>query len=222
MSPERRYVEVLSNFTDWSKDLLYADGLSAVPASAAPEFYMRRFAESDARELVDRFLALDMVGYLPGDILPKFDIACTAADLVVKSPFLDPDLVELAATIPGDLKVRRTMNKHILKEAATRWIPRDLIYRPKKGFSIPVAAWLRGPWSDLARALLLSPELRHRGFLNGGYVSNLLDEHAAGVIDHSMRIWIIVNFEIWCRTFLDGPGDRPLTWAELLGREVDW
>jgi asparagine synthase (glutamine-hydrolysing) len=222
MSPERRYVESLSNFTGWSKDLLYGDGLKAVPGTAASALYMERYAESDARDLVDRFLALDLLTYLPGDILPKFDIATAAAGLVVRSPFLDHELVELAATIPAALKIRGTMNKYILKEAATRWIPRELIYRPKKGFSIPVDVWLRGAWGNLARTLLAKPALERRGFLNPAYVQTLLDEHTTGAANHDMRIWVLMNFEIWCRTFLDSRGERPLTWEELLGRELTW
>ena len=222
MSPERRYVELLSNFTGWSKRLLYAGALRTIPARAAPDLFEQQMASSDATELVDRFLALDLATYLPGDILPKFDIATTAAGLAVRSPFLDHELVEFAASIPADLKVRGTMNKYILKEAATRRIPRDLIYRPKKGFSLPVEAWLRGPWQHLVRELLLSPVAMSQNFVNPEYVRAILEEHAAGVVDHSVRIWILLNFEVWCRTFLDGRPEKSLSWEEMLGREVGW
>ncbi|PJF26470.1 MAG: asparagine synthetase B, partial [Phototrophicales bacterium] len=144
----------------------------------------------------------NMDTYLPDDLLVKTDRCSMAASLETRAPFLDHRLVELAAQIPMDLKLRGRVTKYVLKQAARGLLPGSIIDRPKHGFGVPIGTWLRRDIAA-ARDLLLSPEARRRGLLNMTAVERLVSEHADGKRDHGGRLWALLTLEWWHRLFID-------------------
>ena len=148
-------------------------------------------------------LEVDVETYLAGDLILKIDIATMAYALEARSPFLDHDLMQLAASIPAELKVRGQEKKWILREALRDWLPGDLLDRPKQGFSVPLSAWLRGDLRSWAREVLLDPGTLERGYFRREAVEDLLDRHTAGVDDDDQRIWSLLMLELWHREYVD-------------------
>ena len=120
--------------------------------------------------------------------------------LNVRSPFLDTELVDYAARLPDSLKRRGLTTKWILREAFADWVPKEILHRPKMGFSIPLGAWFRG---DLQSYLadMFAPGARMYGYLQERRVRALLAEHHAGRADHGSRIWLLLTLELWLRGF---------------------
>ena len=152
---------------------------------------------------VDAMLAVDMDTYLPGDLLVKMDIATMAHSVEARSPFLDHRLLEFAARLPGELKLRRGSGKHVLKAALRGRVPDEILDRPKMGFGIPLAHWLRGDLAALPRELLLDPAAHCRQYMVGSEIDRLLAEHAGGSHDHSRRLWVLTQLEMWHREVLE-------------------
>lgn len=175
-------------------------------ASADPvvteQTFMSTWASLAAVTPLARMRATDIVTYLPGDLLAKVDMASMAHSLEVRSPFLDQDVLALASRIPDDLLIRRRKTKWILRQLAYRLVPRQLVDRPKRGFAIPQAAWLRGPLRDMSRDLLLDNVARQRGWFDVSVAARLLDEHQAGA-NRDRYIWPMLMIENWARRWLD-------------------
>jgi len=151
----------------------------------------------------------DLDSYLPLDILTKVDRMSMAHSIETRAPLLDHKLVEFAATIPPDLKVRGTATKAIFKRAMKGILPEEIIDRPKRGFAIPLGHWFRGGLGNFVRDLLLSDRCRSRGIFDLKYIENLLELQNKGR-ELDLHIWTLISFELWCRTFLDRrPVPRP-------------
>jgi asparagine synthase (glutamine-hydrolysing) len=149
-------------------------------------------------------LDVDTTTYLPGDLLVKMDIATMAHSLEARSPLLDHHIVELAAALPPELKVRRFETKIALRDAARGWIPDENVDLPKRGFRLPIAEWLRTDLREYAAEILLDREARDRGYFRRETVESLLDEHCARTRDHSRQIWTLLMHEHWFRTLGTG------------------
>jgi asparagine synthase (glutamine-hydrolysing) len=143
-----------------------------------------------------------MTTYLPDDLLIKTDRSSMATSLETRAPFLDHWLVEMAATIPDNLKLKGSTTKYILKRVAEGLLPADIIQRPKHGFGVPLGAWLRADVQPI-REVLLSPEARGRGLFDTAAVAALIDDHATGKKDHGQRLWSLLTLEWWHRLFID-------------------
>ena len=152
---------------------------------------------------LDAALRLDYGLYLPETLLAKMDIASMANSLEVRSPFLDHVLLEYAATIPAGLKVADGVSKALLREALGDLLPPEILRAPKRGFSAPVAAWLRGPLRNFAEELLLIGPRGVPEFFRPDAVRALWEEHQAGRENHAMRLWALLVFEVWFRTWMD-------------------
>ncbi len=172
------------------------------------------YASADGAEELDRALFLGLETYLPDDLLVKMDIASMAHSLEARSPLLDHRVVEFMATVPGAVKMKRLEPKHLLKRLASRFVPPSVLYRPKQGFAIPVAEWLRGPLRPASERILTGPRLRERGILNTERIGALLREHAAGA-DHQAILWTLLWLELWFRMFVDGDLTRDQTLDEV-------
>ena len=146
----------------------------------------------------------DLQAYLPLDVLTKVDRMTMAHSIEARPPLLDHRLVEFAATIPSRLRYRDGITKYLFKQAMRGILPDDIIDRPKQGFAVPLARWLRGPLLDYARDVLLSETCRQRGVLNTASVERLLTLHQRGR-DLDLQLWTMLSFELWCRRFLDQP-----------------
>src|SRR5438034_11515883 len=140
---------------------------------------------------------LDVDTYLPGDLLPKSDIASMAHSLELRSPLLDRRVVELGLSLPDSLKVGGREGKLALRRAFADVLPPEVAARGKSGFGVPLAAWFRGELRPLAREALLDGRVRSRGWFRPGAVERLLDEHAQGNADHGHRLWTLLMLELW-------------------------
>lgn len=153
---------------------------------------------------LDAALCLDYGLYLPETLLTKMDIASMANSLEVRSPFLDHVLLEYAATIPGGLKIVGGIGKVILRQAMADVLPPEILRGPKRGFSAPVGSWLRGPLRPFAEQCLLFTARGLPEFFRPEAVRTLWEAHQSGRQNHAMRLWALLVFEIWFRTWMDG------------------
>jgi asparagine synthase (glutamine-hydrolysing) len=131
-------------------------------------------------------------------VLAKVDRASMAASLEVRAPLLDTAFAEYAASLPLELKLRGRAGKYILKKLASRYLPLEIVERPKKGFGMPIGRWLRGELRALATDILLgSRGLARSGTLARPVVERMLREHADGKVDHRQRLWTLLVLELW-------------------------
>jgi asparagine synthase (glutamine-hydrolysing) len=147
---------------------------------------------------------LDYKTWLVGDINTKVDRASMAHSLEVREPLMDHQLIEWLATLPSNLKIKGQEGKWLLKKAMEPKLPSDVLYRPKMGFSVPLAAWLRGPLAQRARDALLGPRLANTEFFNRHELETLLQKHLSGQRNNSVPIWSLLMFDAFLRQASDG------------------
>src|SRR5262245_2981203 len=140
---------------------------------------------------------------LPSDYLVKIDVASMMSSLEVRCPFLDTEVLELTSRVPIRLLLGpQNQSKNLLKKLALKYLPADTILRPKHGFELPIAEWLRGPWRKAVRELVLSDRALGRGYFRREYVDKILTAHERGA-DHRHRVWCLLWLELWHRMFVD-------------------
>jgi asparagine synthase (glutamine-hydrolysing) len=142
---------------------------------------------------------LDIKTYLVGDINTKVDRAAMAHSLEVREPLMDHKLVEWLATLPSSLKVQGNEGKALLKKAMEPRLPHDVLYRPKMGFSVPLARWFRGPLKQRVRDAVLGERMADTGWFNRGYLEHLVSNHQSGVSDYSAPLWTLLMFDAFLR-----------------------
>ena len=140
---------------------------------------------------------MDAMTYLPDDILVKVDRAAMAKSLETRVPFLDHRVVELASRLPMNMKIRGDETKWILRQVLYQYVPKELIERPKAGFAIPLAEWLRGPLKDWVESLIDEKRLAREGYFNVHYIRNLWHDHLSGKRNHQSLLWNILMFQTW-------------------------
>jgi asparagine synthase (glutamine-hydrolysing) len=174
----------------------------------APQGHMDTIADSFDRlggdDALARMFAVDASTQLPDDLLLLTDKMTMASSLECRVPLLDHELVELAAQIPASVKVAGGELKAVLKQALSDVLPREVLYRPKRGFGAPMGAWLKGALSELLGSALSRESLEARGLLNAEPVVRLIGDHQANRIDGTDKLLALLNLEIWCRVYLDG------------------
>lgn len=160
---------------------------------------MRGHARHAPEHPLSRVQYLDMKTYLVGDILTKVDRASMAHALEVREPLLDHKLMEWWSGLSPDLKLRGTEGKYIFKKALEPYLPREVLYRPKMGFSIPLAAWFRGPLRERVRDAVLGESLAATGIFDRGYLRQMVEQHQSGRRDYSASLWTVLMFEAFVR-----------------------
>ncbi len=142
-------------------------------------------------------LYIDFRLYLEDNLLVKIDRASMGCSLELRTPFLDHRLVEFAAGLPADLKVRHWQLKYLFKKAAEKWLPHEIVYRQKRGFSVPIADWMRQGLRSLIDHTLDEDKLKRDGLFDARFVRRLLEEHWAGQADHRKTLWTLLTFQLW-------------------------
>jgi asparagine synthase (glutamine-hydrolysing) len=171
------------------------------------EILLAAYRESDAPDFGDATLGVDAGLYLPDDLLVKVDIASMAHSLEARSPFLDHEFMEFAATIPFELKVRGRVKKYILKRALAGLLPERILHRPKMGFGVPIDHWLRHELREVAYETLLGSRAASRGYFQVQTVQRMLDEHMQGKAGWHYLLWNLLMLELWHQTYIDGDGE---------------
>jgi asparagine synthase (glutamine-hydrolysing) len=146
---------------------------------------------------VARMMLLDGLTYLPDDILAKVDRAGMAVSLETRAPFLDRNVIEFAWTLPMHMKIRDGQGKWLLRGLLDRYLPRELVQRPKMGFGIPLDTWLRGPQKDWAESLLSEDRLRNEGYFTPEPIRNAWKNHLTGRAENGQRLWSVLMFQAW-------------------------
>ncbi|QSO45530.1 asparagine synthase (glutamine-hydrolyzing) [Alicyclobacillus mengziensis] len=166
------------------------------------DWYKRVWDEADGPSPVDKVLYGDMLTYLPDELLPKMDAMTMAHSLEARSPLLDVDLADFTARLPYTMKVQGVETKPLLKKLARRYVPDEVLYRPKKGFNMPLSEWLRTALSPVLRELLFSSSFE-RGLFDTTFVHKLAAAHLSGSRDYGQQLWSLMMLELWFRMYVD-------------------
>jgi len=191
-SPEAMYRQLVSH---WKTPEALVIG-----STEAPTVLTDAQQWANLSDFTERMMYLDMVTYLPGDVLTKVDRATMGVSLESRVPFLDPRVVEFAWTVPLSMKIRNGKGKWLLRQVLYKYVPPSLIERPKMGFGIPIDSWLRGPLRDWAESLLNEHRLKQEGFLHSQPIRQKWQEHLSGDRNWQYYLWDVLMFQAW----LDG------------------
>jgi asparagine synthase (glutamine-hydrolysing) len=200
-----RYLDAATFFRREEQRELFLPDIFALVSAGDPWREAVECLGGPDRHWLSSLQHLDMKAYLPLDILTKVDRMSMAHSIEARVPLLDHKLIEFAATIPAELKLRGGNGKYIFKRALRGLVPAPILERPKRGFAIPLGRWFRGRLGDFVRDLLLSDRARQRGFVNPAYVEKLLERNERGR-NLDCQLWILISFELWAQRFLDEAG----------------
>lgn len=199
-----RYLGFGTYFTSDDKRELYRGELAREASKFDPYGEHHRYFDRVAdQDFINQMLYVDMKTFLPCLNLTYTDKTSMAASMEVRVPFLDHELVEMAARIPARLKLKGLTRKYILKRAAESWLPAEIIHRKKAGFSAPLRAWLVRDLRDMVEDLLSESNVRSRGLFNYAAVRNLIDDNLSGREDNSLKVFQLLTLELWHREFID-------------------
>jgi len=199
-----RYARWVSVFNDQTKQPLYSDHFrEQTQAADATGILAEWFKRANGIGVVDAMLLTDQMTYLPNDLLVKVDIATMAVSLEARSPFLDHHVIEFAASLPQNLKLRRLTSKYLLKKVLRKLLPSENLKRRKMGFGVPVGHWFRGKMQPFLREVLLSEKALRRGLFQPDEVRQLIELHVRGERDYSQQLWTLLMLELWFNRFID-------------------
>ena len=199
-----RYFRWMSTFNRDSKNEIYTKDFTVAVSTQNPSSFLDQwFAKANGSGILDATLLTDQMTYLPNDLLVKVDIASMANSLEARSPFLDHNLIEFAASLPEHLKMQRFQTKSMLKKVAARLVPKEVVYRRKMGFGVPLGKWFREDMKDFVRGVLLSERSLKRGIIKPEMLEKYVNEHTNAERDHSFQLWTLLMLELWFQRFID-------------------
>ena len=200
----QRHFLWMGSFTPQDKRCLYTPAFAgSLPRDATWRPLQPHRAELAGLELVERIQHLDLNFYLPDDLLVKLDRATMAVSLEGRVPYLDHTLAELLARLPLRLKLRGMDGKRLLKRAMHDALPPSILKRPKKGFGIPVAQWLKSELKPIMDRCLEPARLRRQGLFEPAFVQGMVAQHLAGKVDHRKPLWTLLMFQLWHERWLE-------------------
>jgi asparagine synthase (glutamine-hydrolysing) len=202
MDFEDRYLGFGTYFTDAMKRKLFSSDMNSSEFDAY-KYHRAFFSKCRNASPLNRLLYVDFKTFMPALNLDTTDRTSMAANLEVRAPFLNKELVELSARIPSNLKIKGLKRKYVLKKAVENVLPKDVIWRRKAGFSAPIRSWLRGALKPMVGDLLSEETVRRRGLFDPAYVRGIIDSNLSGREDYNLQVFQLLNFEIWMREFLD-------------------
>jgi asparagine synthase (glutamine-hydrolysing) len=213
------YYYRITHFHELYKSDLYTDDMKKrVNGILSVDLMLDRYRASDAVDFLDATLDLDFGLYLPDTLMVKVDIASMAHALETRSPFLDHKFIEFVARIPSDLKLNNGIeSKYILKRASEAYLPREVIYREKMGFGVPLDHWFRGELKDMVYDILLSKHAIERGYFRKEYIQSILERHQKGE-NWQVLIWNLLMLELWFLMFIDRTWPEPSRNGVSMGR----
>ncbi len=199
-----RFVNWFPLFNPRMKTALLSDAFKAeVSDISARSVFANALTNTDAVGSLSRMLYVDTKLWLPDDLLARGDKMSMAVSVEARVPLLDHELVNFAASLPPDMKLRGLTRKYLLKKVSSRWLPPSIIGRKKEGFPMPFAKWFRGAARPFVRDLLSPDTIRRRGLFQPIYVERLIKEHESGTADHMALLWGLLSVELWYRCFVD-------------------
>jgi len=199
-----RYTHWVSVFNEQTKQPLYSDFFREQTQGNNPTGLLDEwFKRANGIGVVDAMLLTDQMTYLPNDLLVKVDIATMAVSLEARSPFLDHHVIEFAASLPQELKLRRLTSKYLLKKVLRKLLPTENLNRRKMGFGVPIGHWFRGKMQPFLREVVLSDKALRRGLFKPEAVRQLIELHTRGERDYSHQLWTLLMLELWFNRFID-------------------
>ena len=201
---ENRYLGYGTYFTDEAKWRLYSDELRQTTQNLdAYEAHRSYFRQVEDAAPLNRLLYVDLKTFLPCLNLITTDKTSMAANLEVRVPFLNREMIEMAARMPPRLKLRGFKRKYILKRALEQILPKEVVWRKKAGFGAPIRSWLRGPLRPLVEDLLSEEIVKRRGLFRPAEIKRIVKANLSGREDNSLQVFQLLNLELWHQTFID-------------------
>ena len=211
MAPEARYMSYISLFTPGCDNIFRQEQASSYQSvegqessnSVMSEYFKRGHNEED----VSQALYVDLKTSLPDDLLLLTDKMSMATSLECRAPFLDHELVELAYSMPSNLKIHGFKMKYLMKKALKPWLPDEILNRPKRGFGAPLGSWIRNELKFLIDETLSKSSIEKRGIFRWEFIHEKIASHQNRQSDSTDHLLALINFELWCRIFLDNGGN---------------
>jgi asparagine synthase (glutamine-hydrolysing) len=201
---ENRYLGFGTYFTDDRKARLYAENLrGSMKDFDAYKYHKKYFENCRAASPLNRLLYVDFKTFMPALNLDTTDKTSMAANLEVRVPFLNHEIVSLSEKIPAELKIKGLKRKYILKKAAESLLPKEVIWRKKAGFGAPIRSWLRTSLKPMIDDLLSEETVRRRGLFDFQEIRRIIELNQSGKEDFNLQVFQLLNFEIWMREFID-------------------
>lgn len=201
----------ITRFVNWfplfnsemKQSLLSADLRESLSRYDADHIFAEHLSRTDAVEPLNRMLYVDTKLWLPDLLLARGDKMSMAVSLEARVPLLDHKLVEFAAALPQNLKLKNWTRKYLLKKVSRAWLPSEILNRKKQGFPMPTSSWLRREAHSFMRDVLSPSTVRRRGLFHPPFIEKLIREHESGFADHGSLLWGLMNVELWQRIFMD-------------------
>jgi asparagine synthase (glutamine-hydrolysing) len=201
LEPGARYMSYISVFSPELLDALFA---SRTPEDGVSALLNGYFKQASSADNLNQSIFVDLKTSLPDDLLALTDKMSMAASIECRAPFMDHELVELSTSIPSKLKVNGFTLKYLLKKVVEPILPKEIIYRKKRGFGAPVGSWLRSDLETLVQDTLSEESVRARGLFDPKTVQQVITAHQQNNSDYTDHLLSLINFELWCRMFIDG------------------
>lgn len=199
----RRYQGISNDVTDSIRRQIYLPEFFAQVDDTVGNYFEALFGSIEHGSSLRRMSYVDLKSWLPDDLLIKADKMTMACSLELRVPLLDHKLLEFATALPDQLRLNGNEGKFLLKRSMERYLPKEIIYRKKQGFPVPIAIWFRGPLFERLSEILLDPHTLSRGYFSPIYVRHILTRHRTGAEDLSRRLFSLLTLELWHRKYVD-------------------